>query len=479
MDDVQHLRLLAENQLGVPATLHNYQWDGVAFLYRSHSALLADEMGLGKTVQAAVALALLLNGNSDVNRALIVAPASLTTNWVLELSTWAPSLTVWRVRGTARSRTAFYLLPVPVLVASYEQIRSDGIDRIPTNTFDLVILDEAQRIKNRNSATSLACRLLPHKRAWALSATPLENDKEDLLSILGFLERSTLRELPKAHLTEKLNSMMLRRRKSSVRAELPPVIFQDLKLELSGPQRDEYDKLWVDRTTDVRANLGTGDIGTVLLGLITRLKIVCNYVSPTNTSAKLDALRTICEGVGNSARILVFSQFVATLRWLSERIGLPYTLLTGSMSLDERQESIDIFKVGPTPRVLLVSLRAGGVGLNLGEATHVVLFDRWWNPAVEVQAIFRAHRFDREEPLHVVRFLVADSIEERIAKILERKECLFDEIIESAETASHRFTKEELMEILQLRAGDVFSSTKKREENTNGTNRRTSGYSAG
>ena len=117
---------------------------------------------------------------------------------------------------------------------------------------------------------------------------------------------------------------------------------------------------------------------------------------------------------------------------------------------------MDRFRTGPAPRGLLVSLRAGGVGLNLGEATHVVIFDRWWNPAVEVPAIYRAHRFDRNGPLHVVRFLVANSIEERIKKILEQKECLFDEIIESAETRTYRFTKEELMQVLELTTGDIF-----------------------
>ena len=459
------LRRLAESQLGVPATLHNYQWEGVAFLYRSHSALLADEMGLGKTVQTSVALALLLNGQSEVRRVLIVAPASLTTNWMMELSTWAPSVTARRVQGTVRAREAFYLLPIPVLVSSYEQIRLDGLDRIPSDTFDLVILDEAQRIKNRNSTTALACRLLPRKRAWALSATPLENNRDDIISILSFLDPSVGRELPNSYLTKKLESMMLRRRKSGVRAELPPVIFQDLKLELSVPQRERYDKLWGNRVETISANVSDGDFSTALLGLITRLKIICNFDALANVSSKLDALKTISEGAGSSARILVFSQFVETLRWISDRIELPHDLLTGSMSLAERQVAIDRFKTEAAPRGLLVSLRAGGVGLNLGEATHVVIFDRWWNPAVEIQAIYRAHRFDRGEPLHVVRFLVADSIEERIEKILERKECLFDEIIESAETRTHRFTKEELMQILELPTGDIFlTRTHKKEE---------------
>ena len=125
------------------------------------------------------------------------------------------------------------------------------------------------------------------------------------------------------------------------------------------------------------------------------------------------------------------------------------------MPFAERQAAIDRFKTESAPRYLLASLRAGGVGLNLGEATHVVIFDRWWNPAVEVQAIYRAHRFDRDEPLHAIRFLVVDSIEEHIEAILERKEHLFDEIIGSAEATTRRFTEKELMQILELSSGDV------------------------
>ena len=155
------LQLRGETELGLPARLHPYQWEGVAFLYGSDAALLADEMGLGKTAQAAVALSLLLNDTGGVQRVLVVAPASLVTNWMAELEKWAPSATVRRVRGGAQQREAFYQLPIPVLVASYEQIRHDGLDRIAADTFDLVIADEAQRIKSRDSATALACRLLP------------------------------------------------------------------------------------------------------------------------------------------------------------------------------------------------------------------------------------------------------------------------------------------------------------------------------
>ena len=462
--DSSQLRRHAEEKLRVPALLHSYQWEGVAFLYRSQSGLLADEMGLGKTVQTAVALALLMYGQRNVNRAIIVAPASLTTNWIEELEKWAPSLTVRRVQGDARNREAFYLLPIPVLVASYEQIRLDGLDRIPSNTFDLVILDEAQRIKNRASTTSLACRLLPRERAWALSATPLENDEADIESILGFLDPSIGQHLPRSTLDERLRSMMLRRKKSDVRGELPPVILQDLRIDLSLQQRNKYEDLWFSRTEAVGHNTSSGNIVSALLGLITRLKIICNLDESTDTSSKWDALQNIFDQAGNSARILVFSQFVETLRWISERMELPHNLLTGSMPLTKRQTSMNAFKNSPTPRVLLVSLRAGGVGLNLGEATHVVLFDRWWNPAVEVQAIFRAHRFQRDEPLHVIRFLVADTIEERIAEILDRKESLFDNVIESVETESRSFSRQEMMGILQLTENEVLLAAERRKD---------------
>ena len=463
MVDTLKLRHRAEGMLGVPGRLHDYQWEGVAFLYRSRAALLADEMGLGKTVQASVALALLLNARNDMSRALIVAPAALTTNWMSELATWTPSLTIRRVHGNARDREAFYLLPIPVLVSSYEQIRQDGLDRIPSNTFDVVILDEAQRIKNQHSTTALACRLLPRKCSWALSATPLENDMKDVASILGFLDSSTRLDLSGPRLSAQIETMMLRRRKAEVRGELPPVIVQDLKLDLAPPQRARYDELWVNRKEAAAAS--TQDIGVVLLGLITRLKIVCNLDVEAGVSSKLDALREICGGAGREARILVFSQFVETLKWISGRIALPNDLLTGAMSENERQTAMERFKRGPAPRVLLVSLRAGGVGLNLGEATHVVVFDRWWNPAVEMQAVYRAHRFDREEPLHVVRFMVTDTIEEHIATILDRKENMFEDVIESAETTARSFTVQELIQILELSAEDIYSAQHATEEN--------------
>ena len=448
MDDVKSLRLVAERRIGVPAPLHEYQWEGVSFLFRSAGALLADEMGLGKTVQASVALALLLETRSDVDRALVVAPASLTLNWMEELSVWAPTVAARRLEGGADDRDALYSLPVPVLVGSYDQIRHDGIDRIPSGTFDLVVLDEAQRIKDRDSATSLACRLLPRTRSWALSATPLENNLEDIATILGFLDPNFGPHPTNRSVTRKLEQSMLRRRKHEVRSELPPVIVQDMKLELTPEQRLQYDALWATRASYIVDR--DGDEGAAMLGLITRLKGICNYDEVSGTSAKLAALETLVDSAGVTARILVFSQFVQTLDWLAKRLSVQQEMIIGAMDMEARRAAMGRFRTEKTPRALLISLRAGGVGLNLGEATHVVLFDRWWNPAVENQAIFRAHRFDRPAPLHVVRLLVHDSIEERIATILDEKAELFDDVVEGAKSSSRGFRQAELATILGL-----------------------------
>lgn len=448
--DIRAIQRQAETQLSLPWSLRTYQWEGVAFLCRNRSVLLADEMGLGKTVQTAVALALTLNGQKDMKRALVVSPASLAANWKAELETWVPSLVVRRLVGDRRTRKALYLLPVPVLLGSYEQVRQDALDCIPRACFDIVVLDEAQRIKNRHSRTALACRLLSPRRAWALSATPLENNTDDVRGILRFLDPGGKWEAGDEAVANQLGKLMLRRRKRDVRGELPPVIVQDLRLNLTEAQRQQYDELWNSRGqewTDVSHRVNAHGH---LLGMITRLKVVCNYVQHEDSSAKLDALNQVCEGAGSRGRILVFSQFVKTLKWLSRKTALPFDFITGEMTEGHRLRAMRRFQTGAAPRMLLVSLRAGGVGLNLGEATHVVLFDRWWNPAVEKQAIFRAHRFDRGEPLHVVRFVTTGTVEERIDRILAAKEELFGDVVDSRSIKRTGLSMNDLLHILNL-----------------------------
>jgi SNF2 family DNA or RNA helicase len=447
---------LAKLGLALHAPLREYQWEGVSFLFANEGALLADEMGLGKTVQASVALTLALRSR-ELKRALVVAPASLTLNWERELARWAPTLVVRRVQGSEVDRSAFYDLPIEVLVASYEQIRMDALDRIPEGTFDLVVLDEAQRIKNKDSRTALACRLIPRRQSWALTATPLENSKADLESVFAFVKPGLIhRRLSKDELFDRIAPHLMRRRKTEVLGELPPVIIQDLLLELEPHQREAYEEVWFGRTEHLegqRKPVAT----TALFGILTRLKQLCNFDPSSGESCKLEALTTLLEQVtGPSDKVIIFSQYVETLEWLSAHIETPSEIFHGGLNAEQRDAIVQRFQEEHGPRVLLMSLRAGGVGLNLQAASVVVLFDRWWNPAVETQAIYRGHRFDRKTPLHVVRFLVQDTVEFLINSVLEAKQALFEEYVEQAPTAEVQpLTRGDLLRILELRPIEI------------------------
>jgi len=439
------------------APLRTYQWEGILFLLRNASALLADEMGLGKTVQTAIALQLLL-GTLDHERALIVVPASLKLNWERELQRWAPSLTVRRVEGPRSDRFAAYALPIPVLIASYEQVRNDTRDFAGDLGFDAVVLDEAQRIKNPGSETALACRLLPRKIAWALTGTPVENRPEDLVSIFKFLRPGLMHEgQPRGDIHRIMREHFLRRRKAEVLGDLPPIIDQDMLLELEGAQRDAYYSAW-DRRREIARARGLPVTEACLFALITRLKLLCNFEPVTGASVKLDSLMLLLDSLGErDDKVLVFSQYVQSLQAISSRIPrFPHDIYHGKMTQAEREEAIRKFQDMPGPRALLVSLKAGGVGLNLQAASTVVLFDRWWNPAVEDQAIQRAHRFGRERPLHVIRFLIRETIEERIDRILSAKRDLFEAYVNGAPNAlSLGLSRDNLRAILGLSSLDA------------------------
>ena len=275
--------------LGSPHPLRQYQWEGVNFLAKNDAALLADEMGLGKTVQSITALRLLLRSDSS-KRALIIAPSSLICNWENELRTWAPELTVRRVRGTSNDRLYTYQLPIQVLIASYEQIRADGIDIDPDVQFEVVIIDEAQRIKNRHSRSALACRLLSRNRSWALSGTPLENNLDDLISLFIFIKSGIVDVgMPPREVQTRIKPHFLRRRKKEVLSEMPPILIQDVPLELSGVQKDAYDEIWFGRRS-LAASDGIPATEASLFALLTKLKQLCNFDPVSEESVKMDAL---------------------------------------------------------------------------------------------------------------------------------------------------------------------------------------------
>jgi SNF2 family DNA or RNA helicase len=442
------LRSLGTDELPLPSALRRYQLEGVTFLTQRDAALLADGMGLGKTVQAATALRLLLR-RPDARRALVVVPTSLRLNWQRELAKWAPELAVRLLRGNAKDRWATYSLPIPVIIASYDQVRADLLTLYSLQPFDVVLLDEAQKIRNSSSTTSLACKLVPRRRSWAMTGTPLENRLDDLVSVYDFVSPRLLsKNMSTTQVHRLIQPGFLRREKADVLKELPPIISQEIAIDLTLPQLAAYDEL-----RDQAAINGASSQGE-LLALITHLKQVCNYDPASGQSAKKEAILTFAESwTGPTDKIIIFSQYVETLEWLQAQIdSIPTDIYSGKLSDVERDAMLRRFEGTEGPRALLMSLQAGGLGLNLNCASMVVLYDRWWNPAVEDQAIARAHRFGRSAPLHVIQFLTVGTVEERIAEIMTTKRALFLEYVEGAESAEidHGLSRSELMRILDL-----------------------------
>ena len=432
--------------------LRDYQAAGVAFLSESRNALLADEMGLGKTVQVASAIDS-LRRNGELKRALVIVPSALRLNWQRELKTWAPhSLTV-RVEGPPSQRHALYRVHVPVLIATYGQIRSDAKFLSENIDFDLVVLDEAQNIKNGESKTAHSCFILNRKRSWALSGTPLENRRDDLFSVFRFVKLGLLHEgMDRNGVIQAMQPHFLRRYKEDVLPELPPVIEQELVLEMEGAQLLRYEEILMDVAGN--ANISNLDypFGNIL-ALITRLKQICNFDEESNESCKRDVLVPyVRDVIASGKKTIIFSQYVKTLKWLGpqiEELGVRPLIFEGSLDDEKRNEMVDHFNNSPHPEVMLISLKAGGVGLNLDAADYVVLYDRWWNPAVEAQAINRAHRFGRDRVLQVLKFIVSTSIEEKINDILLQKQQLFEEYVEQAEGSEiGGFNRQVLLEIL-------------------------------
>ena len=433
--------------------LRSYQWKGVHFLVRQKSCLLADEMGLGKTVQVAVALSLLLPKTRG-GRALIVVPAALRINWEKEIDKWAPRLSVRRLQGDTQERFANYRLPINVLIASYEQIRQDALSLGSMVHFDIVVLDEAQKVKNLNSETSLAARILQRDRSWAMTGTPIENSVNDLFAIFRFVKSDLLNQaMNKVEIHRLMKPYFMRRYKKDVLREMPPIILQDIPIELSPQQEKAYMNVWNNRHELIKRGKKRVSI-TDIFSLITKLKQICNYDAESGESSKIEALKLIIDNLsGKEDKIIVFSQYVETLKQISKNLQgkIRHEIYHGGLPEDTRNEMLIRFKEEQGPRVLLMSLKAGGIGLNLQEASSIVLFDRWWNPAVEEQAINRAHRFDRKTILHAFRFTVVDSIEERIVNILDEKKSLFEEYINKAEIAElPSLGYSDLMKILDL-----------------------------
>ncbi len=446
--------LLATESLSFPFEPFGYQLQGIAFLVSRYAAVLADEMGLGKTMQAISAIRLLLC-NGQARSVLLVCPKPLVTNWQREFALWAPEIPLTVVEGDQARRHWQWLLPeAPVRIANYEVLvrdREQAAD--PSRPYDLVVLDEAQRIKNRGSATHQTVCSLPRTRNWALTGTPVENRLEDLVGIFEFLSPGYLRpdDQPR-RMARAARDYILRRTKDAVLTDLPPKMFRDAHLDLSPEQREAYTRAEEEGVMQLNA---MGEEITIqhVFELVLRLKQICNLDPATGASSKLERLQADLEEVAASGKkAIVFSQWVQTLDHLQQQLGAFHPLAYhGRIPSGRRDAVLARFKNDPNCSVLLMSYGAGSVGLNLQFCGYVFLFDRWWNPAVEDQAINRAHRIGAAGPVTVTRFLTLGTIEERIDEVLQHKRELSEMILsDTDQPAGLGLSQEEIFGLFKL-----------------------------
>ena len=455
-----------------PGELMPFQMEGAKALVESRQLLLADDMGLGKTLQVIVALRVLfLRG--EIGTALVVAPASVLDQWRRELLKWAPDLRAMVIRGSMADRGWQWATPVHVALVSYDTLRSDVGDNpmsLPARkTWDVVVVDEAQRIKNRNS-TSDAVKGLKRRRSWALTGTPVENNEEELASIMEFVDYEEGQGLRRYSaglaLRQRHRELQVRRKKTEVLADLPPKLVTKIPIELGAVQRRSYDRAEQEGIVHLR-ELGRDVRVQHILELISRLKQICNAEPETGESSKFADIRDRVEALAAQGnRALVFSQYrragfgVEAVAEALREFG-PLTF-TGAQSVEERRDVISRFRRDDRHKVLVVSLRAGGVGLNLQEASYVFHLDRWWNPAVERQAEDRSHRYGQTVPVHVFKYSCLNTIEERIDRILEQKQELFDELVDDVSIdLSKVLTARDLFSLFGLSAstGEGLGST--------------------
>lgn len=448
--------LLSSEILDFPFQPFQHQMEGVAFLFPRQAAILADEMGLGKTMQAITAIRMLLHAG-HIRNVLLICPKPLVTNWQREFAAWAPEIPLGIVEGDTQKRAFLWQQQAtPVKIANYELLMRDQSEVLGDGrNYDLVVLDEAQRVKNSNSTTAQTIRQISRERSWALTGTPIENSVNDLHGLFEFLMPGYLPPgLPIEAMAREVGDYVLRRTKDLVMKDMPPRLFRDALLELTPQQLATY------REAEETGVLRLSDLGEQLtiqhvFQLVLRLKQICNFDPVTGASMKLQRLEADMEEVAASGqKAIVFTQWVKTIdqmRPTLERFGpLEYH---GRIPSKQRDPVLKQFKEDPSKHVLLMSYGAGSVGLNLQFCRYVFLFDRWWNPAIEDQAINRAHRIGAAGSVTITRMTSEGTIEERIHSILEEKRQLFETLFSATNGPKNlNLTRDEIFGLFQLRA---------------------------
>jgi len=472
----------AETPSNLKATLRPYQTAGFQWLARladwGMGACLADDMGLGKTVQT---LALLLHRATD-GPAMVVAPTSVASNWISEAQRFAPSLNVHSYGGATESRVELLerLQPNDVIVCTYGLLQRDLATLSAVNWHTLII-DEAQAIKNASTARTRAVKSLNSDFRLATTGTPIENNLMDLHSIFGFLNPGFLgsasqfhsrfvlpieRDLDsdcRARLRALIQPFILRRHKSQVLADLPDRTELTLNVELSAQEATLYEALRrraVDTLSQTQKNTkqtaNKGEQHLQVLAELTKLRLACCHPALVHdawnaSSAKLDMFsQTIQELLASEHKVLVFSQFVKHLKILAvklDELEVAYQYLDGQTPAKTRATRIEAFQAG-VGDVFLISLKAGGTGLNLTAADYVIHMDPWWNPAVEDQASDRAHRIGQTRPVTIYRMVTKGTIEEQIVDLHKRKRDLADQLLAGSDAAS-RLSADDLMALLR------------------------------
>ncbi len=479
----------AQQSIGQPealtATLRDYQLRGLNWLNTMTSlglgGCLADDMGLGKTITL---IALHLHRQADRDTAgptLVVCPTSLMGNWQREIEKFAPGTPVRRFHGASRSLED--LVDGTFVLTTYGTMRLDA-SRLAAASWGMVVIDEAQHVKNPHSATAKQLRTIGARARVALTGTPVENNLSELWAILDWTTPGLLGRLgafrtryaaaveggsdPAAaeRLAALVRPFLLRRRKTDpgVAPELPPKTETDRAVSLTPEQTGLYEAVVRETLAEISAADGFERRGLVMK-LLTSLKQICNHPAQflkeeqpriADRSGKVDLLDELLDTIlAERGSVLVFTQYVRMARLLEEHLaarGVGTQFLHGGTPVARREAMVARFQAGDAP-VFLLSLKAAGTGLNLTRAGHVVHFDRWWNPAVEAQATDRAYRIGQTQPVQVHRLIAEGTIEDRIAGMLARKQDLADAVLGSGEAALTELTDAELADLVELRGG--------------------------
>ena len=443
--------------------LREVQWGGI----------LADDMGLGKTIQA-LSFIHHLKEEQGTLKALVVCPTTLMFNWQNEIRKFTPSLSFYIHHGGSRSRNGLGSADIDVIITTYGTLRSD-IKQFVDVSFDYVILDESQAIKNPGSKVTKAAGLLKAKNRLCLSGTPLQNNTFDIFAQMNFLNPGMLGSVEffkqefsvpidkfgekeqKDHLRKLLYPFILRRTKEQVAKDLPEKQEMVLFCEMGEEQRKIYEAYrndYRDKILGVVEDQGIQKSQLTILQGLMKLRQICD--SPAivkeeerfpNVSVKLEEIgREITENISNH-KALIFSQFLGMLSLIKEKmkeLGVDYEYFDGSSTVNEREKAITRFQNDENCRVFLISLKAGGVGLNLTAADYVYIVDPWWNPAVEQQAIDRTHRIGQTKNIFAYRMICTDTVEDKILKLQERKRNLAKDLITDDEGFVKSLTKEDV-----------------------------------